>query len=47
MSIYICLVKKSINQRQVSHSGDWVVCSIGNSEIGVDVEQISEKNSFM
>ena len=24
----------------VSHSGDWVVCSVGNSKIGVDIEEI-------
>jgi len=24
----------------ISHSGDWVVCSVGNSKIGVDIEEI-------
>ena len=27
-------------QFNVSHSGEWVVCAIGDNEVGVDVEQI-------
>jgi len=28
----------------LSHSGDWVVCAIGDVPMGVDVEQVKEKN---
>lgn len=27
----------------ISHAGSWVVCGIGDSEIGIDVEQIKDK----
>ncbi|ADL51915.1 4'-phosphopantetheinyl transferase family protein [Clostridium cellulovorans] len=29
-------------QFNVSHSGDWIVCAIGDSEVGIDVEKISK-----
>jgi len=27
----------------ISHSGEWAVCAIGNTEIGIDIEKIGEK----
>lgn len=27
----------------ISHAGDWIVCGIGDSNVGIDVEQIREK----
>jgi len=29
----------------ISHSGDWVILAYGNSEVGVDIEEIKEKES--
>ncbi len=28
----------------LSHSGDWVLCGVGDSPIGIDVEQINDKD---
>lgn len=31
----------------LSHSGDWVLCGVGDNPIGIDVEQIDDKNLFI
>ena len=38
------LLKNSILNFNISHSGNWIVCSIGNNPVGVDVEEIRKLN---